>query len=65
MAKTRTRRVGQGAERDKDWDVEHNRLQKLLEIGLEDTFPASDAVAVIETAPKEKTDPGEHERRQL
>jgi hypothetical protein len=58
MATTRTRRVGQEAERDKEWDVEHNHLETLLEIGLEETFPASDAVAVIEPAPKEKTDPG-------
>jgi hypothetical protein len=48
MAKTR--RVGQGTERDDDHDVECNRLEKALEIGLEKTFPASDAVAVIEGA---------------
>ena len=35
-------------------DVERNRLEKALEIGLEETFPASDAVAVIEPKPREK-----------
>ena len=54
MAETKTRLVGQGTERDKDQDVDRNRLEKLLEIGLEETFPASDAVAVIEPAPREK-----------
>ncbi len=51
MAKRR--RVGQGTERDNDHDVERSRLEKALEIGLEETFPASDAVAVIEPAPRE------------
>jgi hypothetical protein len=37
-------------------DVERNRLEKLLEIGLEETFPASDAVAVIEPAPEKHED---------
>ena len=32
-----------------------SRLERLLEIGLEETFPASDAVAVIEPGPIEKT----------
>jgi hypothetical protein len=54
MAETKTRLVGQGTERDKDQDVDRNRLEKLLEIGLEETFPASDAVSVIEPAPREK-----------
>ncbi|SDR63464.1 Inorganic triphosphatase YgiF, contains CYTH and CHAD domains [Rhizobiales bacterium GAS113] len=44
------RRVGHRTEPDKDHDVERNRLEKALEIGLEETFPASDAVAVIEPA---------------
>jgi hypothetical protein len=35
-------------ERDDD---ERNRLEKALEIGLEDTFPASDAVAAVQPAP--------------
>ena len=56
MAKTKTRHVGQRTKRDKDHDVERNRLESLLEIGLEETFPASDAVAVIEPAPRESTD---------
>ena len=30
---------------ERDDDAERNRLEKALEIGLEDTFPASDAVA--------------------
>ena len=52
MAETKTRPAEQRIKRDKDRDVERNRLEKLLEIGLEETFPASDAVAVIEPAPK-------------
>jgi hypothetical protein len=52
MAKAKTRRVGRETERDKDQDAERNRLERLLEIGLEETFPASDAVAVIEPAPR-------------
>jgi hypothetical protein len=54
MAETKAKRVGHGIERDKDRDIERNRLETLLEIGLEETFPASDAVAVIEPAPREK-----------
>lgn len=53
MAETRTR-CGQGTKGDKDQDVERNRLEKALEIGLEETFPASDAVAVIEPKPRAK-----------
>jgi hypothetical protein len=34
-------------------DAKPNRLERLLEVGLEETFPASDAVAVIEPAPRE------------
>jgi hypothetical protein len=33
------------AERDR---LEKDRLEKALEIGLEDTFPASDAVAAVQ-----------------
>jgi hypothetical protein len=54
MAETRTRRVGQGTQRDKDQNIERNCLEKALEIGLKETFPASDAVAVIEPKPREK-----------
>jgi hypothetical protein len=59
MTETKARRVDQGTARGKDQDVERDRLEKLLEIGLEETFPASDAVALIEPAPREKdeTDP--------
>jgi hypothetical protein len=59
MAETTTRCVGQGTERDKDQNIERNCLEKALEIGLEETFPASDAVAVIEPKPREnrKSDP--------
>jgi hypothetical protein len=53
MAKAKARQVGQGIKRDKDQDVERSRLERLLEIGLEETFPASDAVAVIEPGPIE------------
>jgi hypothetical protein len=52
MAETRTRCVGQGTERDEDQNIERNCLEKALEIGLEETFPASDAVAVIEPKPE-------------
>jgi hypothetical protein len=34
----------------RDDKVERNRLEKALEIGLEDTFPASDAVAAVQPA---------------
>jgi len=34
-----------------DGDSERDRLEKALQIGLEDTFPASDAVAVVQPAP--------------
>jgi hypothetical protein len=54
MAETRTRCAGQGTERDKDKNIERNCLEKALEIGLEETFPASDAVAVIEPKPREQ-----------
>jgi len=52
MAETTTRCVGQGTERDKDQNIERNCLEKALEIGLEETFPASDAIAVIQPAPR-------------
>jgi hypothetical protein len=54
MPEIKTRRVEQRTERDKDDDVERDRLERALEIGLEETFPASDAIAVIEPAPREK-----------
>jgi hypothetical protein len=34
----------------------HHRLDKALEEGLEETFPASDAVAVVEPAPMPPND---------
>ena len=34
--------------RDDETAAEGRRLEKALEIGLEDTFPASDAVAVVQ-----------------
>jgi hypothetical protein len=36
---------------ERDDGAERNRLEKALEIGLEDTFPASDAVAAVQPAP--------------
>jgi hypothetical protein len=33
--------------------VERDRLEKALEEGLRETFPASDAVAVVQPAPPE------------
>jgi hypothetical protein len=56
MAEAKTRRVKPETKRDKDQGAERNHLEKALEIGLEETFPASDAVAVIEPAPREKHD---------
>lgn len=35
---------------------ERRRLEKALELGLEETFPASDAVAVTEPAPTRRND---------
>jgi hypothetical protein len=54
MAERRKRPIGRRSGRDKDRDLERNRLEKALEIGLEETFPASDAVAVLEPAPRQK-----------
>jgi hypothetical protein len=54
LAEPGTKHIGQATERNKDHDVEHTRLERLLEIGLVETFPASDAVAVIQPAPREK-----------
>ena len=34
-------------------DAERDRLEKTLEVGLRETFPASDAVAVVQPAPLE------------
>jgi ABC-type uncharacterized transport system ATPase component len=34
-------------------DAERDRLEKALEEGLRETFPASDAVAVVQPAPPE------------
>jgi len=36
---------------ERDDDAERDRLEKALEIGLEDTFPASDAIAAVQPAP--------------
>ena len=36
---------------DDEATVERTRLEKALEIGLEDTFPASDPVAVLQPGP--------------
>jgi hypothetical protein len=35
----------------RDDKLQRDRLEKALEIGLEDTFPASDAVAAVQPAP--------------
>jgi hypothetical protein len=35
-------------EKEDNGDREFSRLERALEIGLEDTFPASDSVAVIQ-----------------
>ena len=36
---------------------ERARLERALEVGLEETFPASDAVAVTEPAPERPDNP--------
>src|SRR5438445_13104078 len=46
--------LGQGSH-SKD-DAERDRLEKALEEGLQDTFPASDAVSVVQPAPLEPHD---------
>jgi hypothetical protein len=40
----------------KDYERERQRLERALEVGLRDTFPASDAVAVTEPAPTRGND---------
>jgi hypothetical protein len=52
-AKTKTRRAAPATEGNKNQDAERDRLERLLEVGLEETFPASDAVAIIEPASRE------------
>ncbi len=47
---------GQGSQSEKD--AEHDRLEKALEEGLQETFPASDAVSVVQPAPLEPHDDG-------
>lgn len=41
---------------EKNKENERQRLKKALEVGLEETFPASDAVAVTEPAPTRPND---------
>jgi hypothetical protein len=48
MAAEQHQKRSRRTERD---DAERNRLEKVLEIGLEDTFPASDAAAAVQPAP--------------
>jgi nicotinate phosphoribosyltransferase len=43
---------------DKKPETEKQRLERELEEGLEETFPASDAVAVTEPGPEEPGDEG-------
>jgi hypothetical protein len=43
---------GSRSRRDKEQQAERWRLEAALEEGLKDTFPASDAVAVIQPAPE-------------
>ena len=52
MPRLKTKRAKSGAEKPEE---KLQRLDKTLEEGLEETFPASDAVAVIEPA---STPPG-------
>jgi hypothetical protein len=47
------------SDKEKDRDADRlGRLEKSLEQGLEDTFPASDAISVIQPAPRAKAGPG-------
>jgi hypothetical protein len=48
---TKTPPSGAGAPAPKPRRVEQESRERALEIGLEDTFPASDPVAVIEPGP--------------
>ena len=41
----------------------NQREQEALEIGLEDSFPASDPVAVVQPAPKRRRRPGRRSSR--
>jgi hypothetical protein len=41
---------------EKKKENERQRLEKALEVGLQETFPASDAVAVTEPAPTPPND---------
>ncbi len=40
----------------KQKDAERQRAEAALEEGLKETFPASDAVAVVQPVPEQKTD---------
>jgi len=46
---------------EKKKENERQRLEKALEVGLEETFPASDAVAVTEPAPARPNDSQEQD----
>jgi hypothetical protein len=48
------------SEETQDKDVQH-RLERSLEEGLEDTFPASDPISVVQPPPKSTDKP--HSRR--
>jgi hypothetical protein len=54
MASTKRTGARIGAATKED---ERRRVEKALEEGLEETFPASDAVAVTQPAPNGKDDP--------
>jgi hypothetical protein len=50
--------TGPRSRRDKELkEAERRRLEAALEEGLKDTFPASDAIAVIQPAPERSTLP--------
>jgi hypothetical protein len=50
VAEQRQKPRGRGTRPDEDTALE--RLEKALEIGLLDTFPASDAIAAVQPGPK-------------
>jgi hypothetical protein len=50
-----------GPETGKKADAEKRRLDEALEVGLEETFPASDPVSMIQPAPSKQD--GDHKRK--
>ncbi len=51
-----TRRARKTTRDRKQKDAERRRREAALEEGLKETFPASDAVAVVQPVPEQRTD---------